>query len=240
MVRSRRSISKEDASSVLADSGISLSSPPANQKHFSNLNEEEEEAILQELCVTDDENDSDLIELDKVENVVISDNDESNPEAGLQEDFEFNNQNEVDEDYKSATESTEAGGPPSKRQRKCYSCDVCLKEFRGKSDLRRHRFIHTAEKPYKCDLCGNGYRQEVNLKNHITSVHKKEKEFACKECPKKFALKERLRLHMRVHTGEKPYACKQCNKSFARGGQVSGQQAASFSLLWIKLNTNFS
>ncbi|XP_013119207.2 zinc finger protein 420 [Stomoxys calcitrans] len=213
MVRSRRSISKEDASSVLADSGISLSSPPANQKRFPHLNEDEEQAILDELCVTDDDSGSDLIELDNVEKVVISDNDESQPE------FEYKDAAYSEREDSSCKSVT--GEPSSKRPRKSYTCDVCLKEFRGKSDLTRHKFIHTAERPYKCELCGNCYRQEVNLKNHITSAHKKIKEFACRECPKTFALKERLRLHMRVHTGEKPYECKQCDKRFARGGQLN-------------------
>ena len=203
MVRSRRSISKEDASSVLADSGISLSSPPANQKDFPHLNEDEEEAILGKLCVTDDETDPEIIELNSVEKVIISDNDE--------EDEESQDSGEC--------KVYEAKSLP-KRLRKSYICDVCHKEFRGKSDLTRHKFVHTDEKPFKCETCNKSYRQEINLKNHIISAHKKEKEFACTQCPKTFALKERLRLHMRLHTGEKPYACQQCDKRFARGGQV--------------------
>ncbi|XP_075160351.1 uncharacterized protein LOC142233337 [Haematobia irritans] len=213
MVRSRRSISKEDASSLLADSGISLSSPPANRKHFQNLNEQEEEAILEELCITDDETESDLIELETIERVVISDNDDS------QTTFEIKDQQITAR--KDTSNGSVAEEPASKRVRKSYTCDVCFKDFRGKTDLRRHKFIHSNDKPYKCEFCGNGYRQENNLKNHITSAHKKIKEFACKQCPKTFALKERLRLHMRIHTGEKPYQCKKCEKRFARSGQLN-------------------
>lgn len=207
MVRSRRSVSKEDASSVLADSGISLSSPPANKKHFSRLNEDEEEALLGKLCVTDDETEPEIIELNTLEKVVISDNDDDDDEVEEQS---------VDSE-KCKVYATQPG---AKRARKTYICDTCHKEFRGKSDLTRHKFVHTNEKPYKCETCNKCYRQEINLKNHIISAHKREREFACSQCPKSFALKERLRLHMRLHTGEKPYACQQCDKRFARGGQV--------------------
>ncbi|KAI8121970.1 hypothetical protein FF38_05677 [Lucilia cuprina] len=208
MVRSRRSISKEDTSSVLDDSGISLSSPPANRKHFPNLNEHEEEAILGKLCLTDEETDPEIIEDNTIDNVTISDNDDDN-----------NDDEEQSEDSEKCKVYATAE-PGAKRARKTYICDICHKEFRGKSDLTRHKFVHTNEKPFKCQTCNNSYRQEINLKNHIISAHTKEKKFACKQCPKSFALKERLRLHMRLHTGEKPYGCQQCDKRFARGGQL--------------------
>lgn len=205
---------------MLADSGISLSSPPANQKHFSHLNEDEEEAILEELCITDDEGDSDVIQVDQIGKAAISDNEESS--SCSKSDFEQFRRTLPE---KQIHHSDVSDVTPSKRARKSYVCDVCQKEFRGKSDLSRHKLIHTAERPYECRICGNKYRQEINLKNHITSAHNKQKEFACKECPKKFALKERLRLHMRIHTGEKPYACSLCDKRFARGGQVKLEEA---------------
>ncbi|XP_067647165.1 uncharacterized protein [Eurosta solidaginis] len=107
-----------------------------------------------------------------------------------------------------------------KRLRKSYVCHVCNKEFRGNNDLRRHLLIHSDERPYKCEQCGKCYRQAVNLRNHITAAHEGQRQFTCPQCPKMFALKERLRLHMRLHSGEKPYACTMCEKRFARGGQL--------------------
>ncbi|CAD7005187.1 unnamed protein product [Ceratitis capitata] len=104
--------------------------------------------------------------------------------------------------------------------RKVHICHICSKQFRGNNDLRRHMLIHSDERPYKCEHCGNCYRQAVNLRNHINCAHTNQRQFACAQCPKMFAIKERLRLHMRLHSGEKPYACKDCDKRFARGGHL--------------------
>lgn len=107
-----------------------------------------------------------------------------------------------------------------KHERKTYICDECHKSFGGNTDLKRHKLIHSNEKPFKCDQCGKSYRQAINLKNHITTAHAQKKQYSCEKCPKTFALKERLKLHMRLHSGEKPYVCNSCDKRFARGGQV--------------------
>ncbi|XP_011202944.2 zinc finger protein 431 [Bactrocera dorsalis] len=104
--------------------------------------------------------------------------------------------------------------------RKVHVCHICSKQFRGNNDLRRHMLIHSDERPYKCEQCGNCYRQAVNLRNHINCAHTNQRQFACAQCPKMFAVKERLRLHMRLHSGEKPYACPVCEKRFARGGHL--------------------
>ncbi|KAH8384363.1 zinc finger protein OZF [Drosophila serrata] len=194
MVRSRRSLSKEDAVSLLTDSGISLSSPPAARdssptpitptgikRRKSSL------ASLRDVCTEDDEDAAD--------------------------------QDSKDADYvqpppKKSPRKVETG------KRKHHICSHCSKEFGGKTDLQRHILIHSDERPHKCKDCGKSYRQAVNLKNHITTAHEHRKQFSCSQCPKSFALKERLRLHMRLHSGEKPYPCALCDKKFARGGQL--------------------
>ncbi|XP_053954359.1 zinc finger protein 25 isoform X1 [Anastrepha ludens] len=133
----------------------------------------------------------------------------------------------------------------NKRTRQLYICHVCSKQFRGKNDLRRHMLIHSDERPYKCEQCGKCYRQAVNLRNHITSAHESHRQFSCPQCPKMFALKGRLRLHMRLHSGEKPYACTQCEKRFARGGHlqqhiISHHKASAKQYICEKCSTAFS
>ncbi|XP_034482669.1 zinc finger protein OZF [Drosophila innubila] len=198
MVRSRRSLSKEDAASLLTDSGISLSSPPAARdssptetpikRRKSSLNS------LQDLYV-DREHDAE------------------------QESTDADGDGDADADYVQP-EPKKSPRKAEATRRKQHVCNHCSKEFGGKTDLLRHMLIHSDERPHKCTECGKCYRQAVNLKNHITTAHEHKKQFACTECPKSFALKERLRLHMRLHSGEKPYPCALCDKRFARGGQL--------------------
>ncbi|XP_011187036.2 zinc finger protein 426 [Zeugodacus cucurbitae] len=129
--------------------------------------------------------------------------------------------------------------------RKVHICHICSKQFRGNNDLRRHMLIHSDERPYKCEQCGNCYRQAVNLRNHINCAHTNQRQFACEQCPKMFAVKERLRLHMRLHSGEKPYACPECDKRFARGGHlkqhiISHHKGSTKQYVCEKCSTAFS
>ncbi|KAH8239764.1 hypothetical protein KR032_007589 [Drosophila birchii] len=194
MERCRRSLSKEDAISLLTDSGISLSSPPAARYSSprpitptSIKRRKSSLASLQEACSEDYEDAADHVS----------------------EDPDY-----VQPSPKKSSCQVDAG------KRKHYICSHCSKEFRGNTDLQRHLLIHSDERPHECKECGKSFRQAVNLKNHITTAHEHRKQFSCSQCPKSFALKERLRLHMRLHSGEKPYPCAMCDKKFARGGQL--------------------
>ena len=247
MVRSLRSISKEDACSLLADSGISLCSPTSSEtQHLDrDVAAHNEQAIIDKLCLSDEEaaaetnddgitiiaetaNNATTEELGDVYEVTIlpyddittiSIDEEDSPQKCKFETF-------IVPDTPAASIISESNSVcSSKRSRKAYICDVCQKEFGGNSDLKRHLLIHSNERPFRCTDCGKCYRQAINLRNHIKIAHNKEKTFDCSVCSKSFALKERLRLHMRIHSGEKPYACQICDKRFARGGQVCKQFA---------------
>ena len=53
-------------------------------------------------------------------------------------------------------------------------CEICDRKFSCPASLKRHKSIHTGEKPFKCDTCGKGFSQMEYLKLH-TMNHTGEK-----------------------------------------------------------------
>ena len=47
----------------------------------------------------------------------------------------------------------------------CTHAD-CSKAFKTPSELSRHEFRHTGEKPYKCDKCEKSFVRNDDLKRH--------------------------------------------------------------------------
>jgi len=93
-----------------------------------------------------------------------------------------------------------------------HQCEICLRVFNHKYNLKRHQRTHTGEKPYACTICDKRFTWHTDLKNHA-AVHIKEKNFKCETCNKCFKSKRDLKKHTLYHS-EPKFSCSQCNKKF--------------------------
>ncbi|XP_045781429.1 zinc finger protein 888-like isoform X2 [Maniola jurtina] len=88
-----------------------------------------------------------------------------------------------------------------------FSCDVCRKNFIGKSFFIKHKQTHTEERRFTCKLCQYKSQSPSLLRKHMLTH---EKPCSCTFCEYKSATNRELVRHMTTHTGCKPVACKLC------------------------------
>uniref|UniRef100_A0A3B3Z6K2 C2H2-type domain-containing protein n=1 Tax=Periophthalmus magnuspinnatus TaxID=409849 RepID=A0A3B3Z6K2_9GOBI len=105
-------------------------------------------------------------------------------------------------------------------QEKPFSCSVCKQRFSQKYFLTRHMKNHSDEKPFSCPECGLQFRQQYNVSRHIAAVHRGEKPFSCPVCKKAFAQKQDCTTHVSLHSKEKPFICSVCGKGFGDNGYL--------------------
>lgn len=91
-------------------------------------------------------------------------------------------------------------------------CEVRGQAFSLKDRRAQHRKIHPEHPPYVCSDCGKkAFKQKSNLLRHKL-VHTREKPFSADNHGKDFT-KENLRHPQQIHSGEKPYTGGELGKS---------------------------
>ena len=119
---------------------------------------------------------------------------------------------------------------------KKFECKDCQISYAQKTQLDNHLFnVHTsvensqaqsnktvkepeydAEKRKSCKICTKTFSSDNTLRIHITTVHKKERNFKCEKCGKAFGQRGSLKSHIKnIHEGIKSYKCKECSAAFS-------------------------
>ncbi|XP_070492313.1 zinc finger protein Gfi-1b-like [Chironomus tepperi] len=77
--------------------------------------------------------------------------------------------------------------------------------------------IHSNVRPFECPFnhCGKRFHQKSDMKKH-TYTHTGEKPYQCTQCLKCFSQSSNLITHQRKHFDFKPFICLHCDKSFQR------------------------
>lgn len=106
-----------------------------------------------------------------------------------------------------------------------YQCEICGRSFSEKRNVDDHRRIHTGERPFVCETCGKSFAQRSSMKIHWKQMHESIKSHKCQYCDKSFIRKCHLVAHLTQHTGVRKYICSICGKGFLRSGTLKGHTA---------------
>lgn len=103
-------------------------------------------------------------------------------------------------------------------------CIMCWRVFPNPAVLEKHMRRHTCETPYKCDRCDRWFYENWDVVRHRKSHEEgppKEKTFYCSACPKAYARRNELDLHLRSHSTDLQFECKFCKKLFIKQGYLT-------------------
>ena len=92
-------------------------------------------------------------------------------------------------------------------------CDVCLKSYKNKESLRKHKGTHF-HIPSACNICNKEFKTKLLLNAHKRIVHS-ETSYACNECAKTFSCRNGLKTHNKALHEKKLIECSVCLKEIS-------------------------
>lgn len=98
-----------------------------------------------------------------------------------------------------------------------FCCSICQNFKTSDRDayIAHLKEVHEQMRPYKCFHCAKQFKKRTDLRKHAVS-HAGLKTFVCAICHKNFSRRNNLRHHLKIHTGER-FGCSSfgCLKSFS-------------------------
>ncbi|KAH8346269.1 hypothetical protein KR067_003308 [Drosophila pandora] len=116
--------------------------------------------------------------------------------------------------WKNLTEEEIVERKRQQRRRDCV-CEQCGRKFTDQSNFKLHMLRHTGIKNFACKECGKRFYTDHLLSLHQRIVHQGEKPYSCRYCFKSFHNSTTRVIHERVHTNARPYRCNHCEKTFS-------------------------
>lgn len=106
-----------------------------------------------------------------------------------------------------------------------YTCSMCTSTFLFKQNRDRHILeVHHGNRPHQCPRngCTAAFKNSSGLKQHMRTVHDKERPFKCEQCSSSFGQRNHLSQHILViHQRQKLFRCEVCNTSFSNRGNLN-------------------
>ncbi|KAK9886427.1 hypothetical protein WA026_016707 [Henosepilachna vigintioctopunctata] len=105
-----------------------------------------------------------------------------------------------------------------KREKRSYSCEVCLKLFRYVKDViehcvKEHEMDSKLVKPFLCDKCDTRFTSSANMIQH-KQYHEGTRSHICSFCGKSYITKSDLTVHEYTHLNKRNYKCEICDRAF--------------------------
>lgn len=161
---------------------------------------------------TFEENDTENVQNDQEDSIVLTDNDSQSVD-------EKNIELEIEYLSPSQTKIDKTKGTKKRGRRKKGSAVHARKK--GITSTRANKKNSTKIDKFKCDECGKVFNDLDEHNSHVETFHANKKHHECSVCGQLYTTKSALSIHIGLHKGISPHECDVCNKRFATKSALS-------------------